>query len=116
MINDRELPAFREMFFAPFKHLGPPLPAPLQLARHLIYGAVDAARGWGFEPSDDFTVAAAHLGDWHDRSAITFGRDGTPCYMQGPCDDAAAVLATLRRTVGEGNFHYFIQAEPALLV
>jgi hypothetical protein len=27
-------------------------------------------------------------------------------YMQGPHDDVFADLATLRKTVGDGNFHY----------
>jgi hypothetical protein len=26
--------------------------------------------------------------------------------MQGPHDDAFAILAALRKTVGDGNFHY----------
>lgn len=30
-----------------------------------------------------------------------------PLYMQGPHDDVFSVLSTLRKTVGDGNFHYF---------
>jgi len=45
VMGDGDLPAFLRMFFQPFEHLGPPLAAPLELARHLVYGAVYAAGG-----------------------------------------------------------------------
>ena len=111
VMGDGDLPAFLRIFFQPFEHLGPPLAAPLELARHLVYGAVDAARRLGFEPAADFAAAAGHLGPWEDENAITFGRDGIPYYVAGPYDDAAAVLRTLNRTVGRGNFHYMTAAD-----
>lgn len=67
----------------------------------------------GFEPSPDFAPAAGHLGPWAEDSAITFGRDGVPFYVQGPYDDARAVLRTLTSTVGEGNFHFITSMDPA---
>lgn len=115
VMSDDELPAFRRMFFGPFEHLGAPLEVPLELARHLVWGAADAARGWGFQPAADFAAAADHLGPWRETSAITFGRDGVPFYVQGPYDDADAVIRTLRSTVGDENFHFYVQAEPALI-
>ncbi len=112
MMGEGDLPAFLRMFFQPFEHLGPPLEAPLDMARHLVHGAIDAARRLGFEPAADFAAAAGHLGPpWDEHSAITFGRDGVPYYVAGPYDDAAAVLHTLNRTVGEGNFHYMVAAD-----
>jgi hypothetical protein len=114
VMGDGDLPGFLRMFFQPFAHLGPPLNAPLELARHLVYGAVDAARRLGFEPAEDFAAAATHLGAWDQASAITFGRDGVPCFVQGPYDDAAAVLRTLRRTVGDGNYHHYLISAGAL--
>jgi hypothetical protein len=30
-------------------------------------------------------------------------------YIQGPHDDAARIMRTLRRSVGDGNFHYLRQ-------
>ncbi len=30
-------------------------------------------------------------------------------YIQGPHDDMFAVMVTLRKTVGDGNFHYLCQ-------
>jgi hypothetical protein len=93
-------------FFAAFD--GKPVPAPLDLARHLVFGAVAYARGLGFEPHTDFARAAVYLGEWHGSSAITFGRDGRPFYMQGPYDDALSIMQTLNRTVGRGNYHFMV--------
>jgi hypothetical protein len=78
----------------------------LELAQHLVFGAVDYARGMGLEPHPDFAKCAHILGEWSGSSDIAFGRDGVPMYMQGPHDDTFAILATLRKTVGDGNFHY----------
>jgi hypothetical protein len=39
-------------------------------------------------------------------SAITFGMDGEPHYVNGPYEDPQRVLATLERSVGRGGFHY----------
>ncbi|MCY7342574.1 MAG: helix-turn-helix domain-containing protein [Pseudonocardia sp.] len=104
IMNDREVPAFLDTFFSAFAD--PPLAAPLDLGRHLVLGAVDYARGLGFEPHPDFAAARGHLGEWSEASAITFGRDGMPFYMSGPHDNPNAVIRTLTRTVGDGNFHF----------
>jgi hypothetical protein len=79
---------------------------PGELARHLVYGAVDYARGLGFETHPDFTPAAELLGSWSGSGRITFGRDGRPFYIQGPHDNAQQVLRTLERTVGAEGFDY----------
>lgn len=54
----------------------------------------------------EFVKCAGHLGEWDGSSDITFGRDGMPLYIQGPHDDMFAIMTTLRKTAGEGNFHY----------
>lgn len=102
-MDRRKLPEFAGSFFRTF---GEPVPAPLELARHVVFGAVDYARDMGFEPHPDFAKCAGHLGEWDGPSDITFGRDGMPVYIQGPYDDTFGIMATLRKTVGEGNFHY----------
>lgn len=112
VMNDRDLPAFLDTFFAAIQLGEPPLAVPLDLARHLVWGAVDYARALGFEPHPDFQPAAAHLGDWQESSAITFGQDGMPMYVSGPHDNPQAVLRTLSRSVGDGNFHYLTVAPP----
>jgi hypothetical protein len=102
-MDRRKLPDFVSFFFRSFSR--PPVPAPLDLARHVVFGAVDYARGLGFEPHPDFATCAGHLGGWDESSDIAFGRDGTPLYIQGPHDDMYAVTSTLRKTVGDGKFH-----------
>jgi hypothetical protein len=81
--------------------------APIELARHIVFGANDYARGLGFEPHADFAAAAGHLGVWQGPSAITFGKEGKPFYISGPRDNARKVIATLERVVGPPpNFQY----------
>jgi hypothetical protein len=57
--------------------------------------------GWG--------MLDGHLGERQGSSDISFGREGMPIYIQGPRDNTFGILTTLRRTVGDGNFHYFCQ-------
>ncbi len=54
------------------------LPAPLELARQLVFGARDYARELGFEPAKDFAGTIDHLGLWEGPSAIGFGYHGKP--------------------------------------
>ncbi|HSZ40195.1 MAG TPA: hypothetical protein VK817_09570 [Trebonia sp.] len=84
------------------------MPAPLDLARQVVFGAVDYARGLGFEPHADFAKCAAHLGEasWDGSCDITFGRAGKPTYLQEPHDNAIGIMSTLRENVGDGNFEY----------
>jgi hypothetical protein len=108
-MNRRKLPDFTRTFFSAWPSQSP-VAAPLELARHIVFGAVDYARGLGFEPHPDFARGAALLGDWEkDSSAITFGRDGKPFYINGPRDDTYGTLAKLRQTAGDGKFDYLIQ-------
>ncbi|MGH8904967.1 MAG: helix-turn-helix domain-containing protein [Egibacteraceae bacterium] len=111
IMNERDVPVFLRRFFGAFEDEAP-LAAPLELARHLVWGAVDYARGLGFEPHRDFQAAAGHLGPWREASAITFGSDGAPLYIQGPYDDPDSVFATLTRAVGGGNVHYLVSVGP----
>ena len=106
VMDQRELQGFTGSFFAAFD--GRPVPAPLELAQHLVLGAVEYARELGFQPHPDFAAAAGHLGAWAGPSDITFGRDGKPFYMQGPYDNPTAVIQTLNRTVGRDSYHYMI--------
>jgi hypothetical protein len=90
-------------------HSGPPLPVGLDLVQHLVFGAIEYARSLGFEPHHDLDLVVNHLGEWTPPSAITFGRDGQPLYCQGPRDDPLSIMATLNRTIGQGNYHYVLQ-------
>jgi hypothetical protein len=70
-----------------------------------VFGAVDYARGLGFDPHRDFYLAAGHLGTRQPPSRIRFGRDGKPYFQQGPYDNPTRVMRTLDRSVGPGNYH-----------
>jgi hypothetical protein len=108
-VDRRKLPDFARTFFSAWSHR-PPVPAPLELARHIVFGAVDYARSLGFEPHPDFAKSAALLGDWETGSSdVTFGCDGKPYYINGPRDDTYGTMAKLRQTLGDGNFDYLIQ-------
>jgi hypothetical protein len=86
----------------------PPIAAPIELVRELVFGAAEYARRLGFAPHPDFDQARDHLGAWTGPSAITFGCDGKPNYISGPYDDPDRVLRTLRRAVGREGFNYTI--------
>ena len=101
-----ELGRFREDVFGAYAL--PPLAVPIDLARQLVFGAVEYARGLGFEPAKDFAHCAGHLGAWHGECAIRFGRMGKPMYVAGPYDDARRVVQTLERSVGRGNYDFVI--------
>lgn len=101
-----ELRTFVRGFFGAYG--SPPLAAPLELAQSLVFGAVDYARGLGFEPHRDFEAARGHLGAPVAGPSIAFGRNGRPLFVQGERDDAAGVLRRLDRSVGRGNYHFVV--------
>jgi hypothetical protein len=91
-----------------------PEPCSVEFAHELVYGAMEYAKGYGFDPHLDFTGQLANMvldpPDAHPRThTIEFGKDGKPFYVSGPYDDERKinrVLNTLNRTAGEGNFHF----------
>ena len=98
----RDLPSFMRMYFTAFPV--PALRAPIDLAQHLVLGAVAFATSLGFEPHPDFAAGRGHLGDLTEPCAITFGRQGRPLYVAGPYDNPVAVLERLRAVVGSDGF------------
>jgi hypothetical protein len=81
----------------------------LEQAQAIILGAVEYAAKLGLKPHRDFAAAQAHLGKPSEALLpIEFGRQGEPFFISGPYDDSDKILAKLRETVGEGNFHYLI--------
>jgi hypothetical protein len=101
-----EFQTFKRHCYGPWESEG--MPVQLEFARHLVFGAVDYARSLGFEPHPDFTLARRALGSWEEPSAITFGRDGKPFYLNGPYEDPQRVLAALERAVGRGGFDFAV--------
>lgn len=84
------------------------------LAHELIYGAIEYARKYGFEPHHDFAKASLVLDppDAHPRShKIEFGKDGKPFFVSGPDDNIRAIVNQLKRTAGEGNFDFILLSD-----
>jgi hypothetical protein len=108
VVDRRKLPEFRFQVFR--SYAGPPLEAPLELAQQVVFGAVEYARGLGFEPHSDFGACAGHLGEWQGPSVISFGYQGKPLFIAGPQDDAARIMKTLKRKVGRGGYHHIVPA------
>jgi hypothetical protein len=87
-----------------------PLECPPDLAHEIIYGAIEFARKYGFEPHPDFSDARQVLDppEMHSsRQRVEFGRGGKPFYIPGPYDNVKAILEKLERTAGPGNYDYF---------
>lgn len=110
LMDEVDLVAFRRYFFAAYGT--EPVVAPLDLAQHLVFGAVDYARGLGFEPHADYANVVGHLGNPIAGCDIEFGRDGMPFFVQGPYDDARYIMQTLDVSVGPGNYHFLVTASP----
>ena len=108
VMRSLDLAGFRRQLYAQYP--APPVEAPLELAQHLVLGAVEYARGLGFEPPADFEPSRAQLGAFQGPSAVRFGKGGKPFFVQGPRDDPGRVLQTLRGSVGEGNFDFMMVA------
>ncbi len=87
------------------------------LAHNLIFGALEYADDYGFEPHKEFALVKYILEEDDENVALMdldFGLDGKPCYVSGPFEDKVSVnkvLATLKRTAGEGNFIYMDSSE-----
>lgn len=107
--DDREFCRLTHRSFSGYQ--APPVTAPIELVRDLVFGAADYARRLGFAPHPDFQHARAHLGPWTGPSAITFGHNGKPTYISGPDDDAEHIMRTLRHTVGRDGFSYTVSVD-----
>lgn len=104
VMDDLELRRFLSVFFSAY-HTDP-IEAPIELAREIVWGSIEYARGLGFEPHPSFDAVSAHLGPSTGQGGITFGKDGKPLYISGPHDSPGSVIRTLERTVGAGNFEF----------
>jgi hypothetical protein len=108
VLDRRKLP---ELLFQMFRsRADQPLAAPLELAQHLVFGAIEYARGLGFEPHPDFGACAGHLGEWQGPSMIGFGYQGKPLFIKGPNDDDARIMNRLNGKVGRDGFDFIVPA------
>lgn len=94
------------LFFSAFATS--PRTVPLELAQHLVHGAVAFAASFGFGPHPDFADTVPYLGTAPGSCPIRFGRDGIPFYVSGPHDNPREVVAALEASAGAGNYHYYL--------
>jgi hypothetical protein len=81
----------------------------IDYVKEIIYGAVDYARGLGFDPHPDFELSRLVLGSEEvsrTRSLKFGGPEGKPLYIAGPDDDVATILQKLRQRLGKDGFHF----------
>ena len=83
----------RKQFERDLPHLCSEMPEPCDasLAHELIYGSIDYARRYGFEPHLDYAKASLVLGppEAHPgKNKVKFGKDGQPFFVAGPYDNA----------------------------
>lgn len=82
-------------------------------AQSIIFGSVDYAQKLGLMPDPDFERSKVWLGQRPEQLIeIEFGKDGKPFYINGPYDNADKIIFALERSVGRGNFHFMMQADP----
>lgn len=84
------------------------------LAVRLVETGVRYAAELGFEPHEDYRLAKKMFGDIDPDACdeeIPCGRDGKPFYIQGPDDDAPAVLRQLEDRLGPDGFHFVMEEE-----
>lgn len=82
-------------------------PANYVEAHNYIFGAIGYAEDLGFKPNKDFALTQYILEEDHDAIEFIeyeFGSEGKPLYIPGPYDDKNKIIATLKRTVGIGNY------------
>jgi len=95
---------------------GDPEECSIELAHEIIYGGLEYAKQYGFDPHPDFTQQMADQvldpPETHPRThKIKFGKDGKPFYFSGPYDDenkVRPIIQTLEKTAGKGNFNVII--------
>ena len=78
-------------------------------ACRIVIGAIEYAKKIGFKPYKDFNLSKyilEGLADTDHDFQLKFGREGKPFFIAGPDDNVEAILETLRKNVGEGNFHF----------
>ncbi len=93
-----------------------PEPCEIGLAHELVYGSLEYARKYGFEPHHDFAKTSLVLdppGVHPPSHSLEFGKDGKPFFVEGPNDNAQAIVNQLMRTAGEGNFDYLVMLDGA---
>lgn len=100
---------YRDYLPKMFRSVGKPMGISPALAHEMIYGSIEYAARFGFDPHGDYKLSQHVLDppDLHVRTGtVKFGLEGKPFFVAGPYDDVDAILGQLERTAGGGNYHY----------
>jgi hypothetical protein len=82
------------------------------VALNIIYGGIRYAKQFDFQPHKDFTAVTQYILDPFssvEDLELTFGKDGKPCYVQGPHDKPLSITQKLERKVGKDGFQVISQ-------
>ena len=104
-----DLRAFLKRFPLPFDEIA------YEDARSVIMGAAEYARQLGFEPHHEWLTSGWIVESGRPfNNRFEFGDDGKPLYIQGPADDAKAIMKRIEPLVQEGKADYVIVDDPEL--
>jgi hypothetical protein len=93
-----------------------------ECARKLVEGAVRYALDLGIPPHPDYRKAKPLFGTVPAEDCtreFTYGKDGKPLFVAGPCDNdlrCDQILRTLHRHCGPDGYHYIIPLHDPLSV
>ncbi len=82
---------------------------PIELAHQMIYGSIDYAAQFGFQPQSDWAQTQYMLeprGTLKEPYKLKFGQKGKPLFIAGPYDDTKKILKQLEATAGPGKFDF----------
>ena len=92
----------------------PPADISPALAHEIVYGAVEYAAQFGFNPHRRFRLSQFVLDPPDERprsGTVEFGKNGKPYYVSGSRDNVGAIMGRLARTAGEGNFDHALSGD-----
>ncbi|UZQ53666.1 hypothetical protein OOK60_14350 [Trichothermofontia sichuanensis B231] len=106
-MNGSECEQFLARIYQAFEE--PPQAISLEQAQAIVFSALEYAEKLGFSPHADFEPVRDFLGEWDPNNRIACGdKEGNPLFFCGPYDHPQAVVDTLTKAVGAGNFRVIL--------
>lgn len=102
-LSENNIPAYLDSVY---ENMSPPVEISLREAQAIVLGAQQYAKSLGFDPHPDFERTRDFLDQWDGEPSLEFGREGKPCYIEGPYDDSQQIIKTLKSNVGKGKFDF----------
>jgi hypothetical protein len=89
-------------------------PCSVELAHHIIYGAIAYAEQFGFRPNKDYQLSQHILNGPENipPSELEFGKNGKPLFIAGPDDNIAKIMHQLDATVGRDHYDHVCPVDP----